>query len=99
MRLYLDMCCLMRPFDDDSDPRMANEAEIVLSVLESVQFGEHVLIVASAHRVENGRNPNTMKREFMLRVMSHTSEFIENSDVANRRAFEWQSRGIGVLDS
>ena len=33
MRIYLDMCCLKRPFDDQSQPRIRLETEAVLSLL------------------------------------------------------------------
>lgn len=33
MRVYLDICCLKRPFDDQSQPRIHLEAEAVLALL------------------------------------------------------------------
>jgi hypothetical protein len=33
MRIYLDMCCLKRPFDDQSQPRIRLETEAVLALL------------------------------------------------------------------
>ncbi len=38
MGIYLDCCCLQRPFDDKSDPRVAVEAEAILVVLASSSF-------------------------------------------------------------
>jgi hypothetical protein len=42
MRVYLDMCCLKRPFDDQSQPRIHLESEAVLALLgaatEKVEF-------------------------------------------------------------
>jgi hypothetical protein len=31
--IYLDMCCLNRPFDDQSQPRIRLDAEAVLALL------------------------------------------------------------------
>jgi hypothetical protein len=31
MKIYLDVCCLCRPFDDHSETRVQLEAEAVLS--------------------------------------------------------------------
>ena len=41
MLIYLDMCCLKRPFDDQSKSRIRLEAEAVLVVLamESDRLG------------------------------------------------------------
>jgi hypothetical protein len=33
MLLYLDMCCMKRPFDDQSHPRFRLESEAVLGLL------------------------------------------------------------------
>jgi hypothetical protein len=35
MRVYLDACCLQRPLDDRSQPRVNVEAEAVLTILGS----------------------------------------------------------------
>src|ERR1039457_5994001 len=37
MKLYLDVCCLNRPFDDQSQNRVRLEAEAILSILEMAQ--------------------------------------------------------------
>src|SRR6516164_3932079 len=56
MRVYLDMCCLKRPFDDQSQPRIHLESEAVLALLgagsEKVQF-----LRGAALDLENDQNP------------------------------------------
>ena len=37
MTIYLDVCCLNRPFDDQSQNRVRLEAEAILSILEMAQ--------------------------------------------------------------
>jgi hypothetical protein len=39
MRVYLDACCLNRPFDDRSQDRIRLEAEAVLAIIERVETG------------------------------------------------------------
>jgi hypothetical protein len=50
------MCCLKRPFDDQSQPRNHLESEAILALLgaapEQAEF-----LHAAAHDVENDRNP------------------------------------------
>lgn len=58
MRIYLDMCCLKRPFDNPADPRVAVEALAFAAILEAIQNGEHEIVVSDAHRVENAANPH-----------------------------------------
>src|SRR4051794_40182213 len=56
MLVYLDMCCLKRPFDDQSQPRIRLETEAVLALLalepDRVQF-----VRSTALRLENDLNP------------------------------------------
>lgn len=40
MRIYLDVCCLNRPFDDQTQIRIHLEAEAILSIIQSVDDGE-----------------------------------------------------------
>jgi hypothetical protein len=56
MLIYLDMCCLKRPFDDQSQPRIRLESEALLSLLalesEEVQFARSTALL-----LENSLNP------------------------------------------
>lgn len=56
MLIYLDMCCLKRPFDDQSQSRIRLESEAVLGLLScegrSVEF-----VRSPALFLENSRNP------------------------------------------
>ena len=40
MKIYLDMCCLQRPFDDKTQVRVLVEAEAVLGVACFVRVGQ-----------------------------------------------------------
>jgi hypothetical protein len=42
MRLYLNMCCLKRPFDDQTQARIRLETEAIDAVLLLVEMG-HML--------------------------------------------------------
>lgn len=56
MRVYLDICCLKRPFDDQSQPRIHLEAEAVLALLDAA--GTQIeFLHAKAHDLENDQNP------------------------------------------
>jgi hypothetical protein len=34
MRIYLDVCCINRPFDDQTEERIRMESEAVLAILK-----------------------------------------------------------------
>lgn len=44
IRIYLDACCLNRPFDDQTHDRIRLEAEAVLLILSHVEAGQWQLI-------------------------------------------------------
>jgi predicted nucleic acid-binding protein len=56
MRVYLDLCCLKRPFDDQAQPRIHLESEAVLALAgaaaEKVEF-----LRGAALDLENEQNP------------------------------------------
>lgn len=55
MRVYLDICCLKRPFDDQSQPRIRLETEAILSLIAALE--PKSFLHAAAHDLENEQNP------------------------------------------
>lgn len=56
MRIYLDMCCLKRPFDDQTQPRIHLESEAVLALL-SAPSDKAEFVRGIALDLENDQNP------------------------------------------
>lgn len=56
MLIYLDMCCLKRPFDDQTQPRIHLETEAVLSLL-ALESDLHQFVRSGALMLENSLNP------------------------------------------
>lgn len=56
-RVYLDLCSLKRPFDDQRQPRVRDEAVAVGMIIARAEAGEIALIRSPAHIVENDANP------------------------------------------
>ena len=62
MRIYLDVCCLNRPFDDQSQERVRLEAEAVKLVLDLVGQGRYQWVSSEAVEYEISRHPNEQQR-------------------------------------
>ena len=62
MRVYLDVCCLNRPFDDQSQMRIHLESEAVLAIL-ALPDSEAEFLRSPAHDLESGQNPDLDRRE------------------------------------
>jgi predicted nucleic acid-binding protein len=99
MKLYLDMCCLKRPFDDQSDARVHLETLAVDAILQLCRDGTHVLIISDALRFENARNPNAQRRDFAAELLGLASVDLPNSSTVEQRAQVWQNAGMGMLDA
>lgn len=57
MRIYLDLCCFNRPYDDQSQMRVRIETEAKLSLQEKVRSSVYELAWSSVLDLENSKNP------------------------------------------
>lgn len=62
MRIYLDMCCYNRPYDDQSQMRVALEAQAKLYIQNRIAAGVYELIGSYVLDYEVSRNPFEMRR-------------------------------------
>jgi len=99
MKLYLDMCCLKRPFDDQSDARIQMETTAVAALLVLCHRGEHAMLTSQALRFENSRNPNAERQEFAMRALAEAKSDVPHGPDLERRAAVWQNAGVGLLDA
>lgn len=70
MRIYLDNCCLQRPLDDQTHPRIRVETEAVFVVLAAVQAGEQSLLGSEALDYEIRRIPDEARRTEALSMLA-----------------------------
>ena len=62
MRVYLDNCCLNRPFDDQRQRRVRLEAEATLYIQEHIRRGTLELVWSYMLDSENAANPFEERR-------------------------------------
>lgn len=60
--VYLDLCCLKRPFDDAAQERVRREAGAVASLVAAAERHDLRLVRSPAHDLENERNPREDRR-------------------------------------
>ncbi|MFZ2447832.1 MAG: PIN domain-containing protein [Syntrophobacteraceae bacterium] len=99
MRVYLDCCCLQRPFDDRSQPRIAVEAEAVLVVLAMCESGAVRLLSSDALRFEIDLIPGEARKDNALAVLKLASELIEITMTIEALALKLGAEGLKPLDS
>ncbi len=99
MKLYLDVCCLNRPFDDQSQGKIRLEAEAVLLILNFISDGEWQLISSEAIVYEIERTPDVRRKNRVKRFHSLISTYISFTGLEFARARELQKLGFGDLDA
>jgi predicted nucleic acid-binding protein len=99
MRIYLYICCLQRPLDDQTQPRIRVETEAVLAILAAAQVGDLVLVNSEAPEYEMGRIPDNQRRAEVAGILALSEERIEITDAAERLAESLESRGVGPMDA
>ncbi len=99
MRIYLDSCCLQRPMDDQTQPRIKIETEAVLAILVAVQAGDIVLLNSEALEYETNRIPDEQRRSEVVSVLALAKERLEITDAAEALAEFLENRGIPPMDA
>jgi predicted nucleic acid-binding protein len=62
MRLYLDMCALKRPFDDQEQERVASDTRAVFAIEARIEHGLDELVWSTALTLENDADPDPEAR-------------------------------------
>lgn len=99
MRIYLDNCCLQRPLDDQTHPRIKVETEAVFAILAAVQAGEQVLLGSEALEYEAMRIPDEVRRSEVLSVLALASERLLVTDAVESFALQLKQQGLDAMDA
>jgi predicted nucleic acid-binding protein len=99
MRIYLDNCCLQRPLDDQTHPRVRVETEALFVVLVAVQAGHLNLLGSEALDYELGRIPDPVRRADVQAVLALSKEHLAVTDEVELLAQDFEQLGVRALDA
>ncbi len=99
MKVYMDMCALKRPFDDQSQGRIALETQAVIRILAAARVRSVVLCNSAALAFENELNPNLERRERVRVVLSRLGRRATTSAAVFERAEQLREKGISDMDA
>jgi predicted nucleic acid-binding protein len=99
MRVYLDACCLQRPLDDRSQPRVNVEAEAVLTILRLVEHGDLELVSSDALEFEVERTPDAQRRDSAREILKLAKGTIRLDDDIESQAAALVESGFKPLDA
>ena len=99
MKVYLDTCSPQCPLDSRSQIRIILEAEAILGLLSLVESGQVDLVSSEALLFETERNPNTVRRQYALEVLSKADTFVVLNEQIEHSAEALAARGLQPLDA
>lgn len=95
-RIYLDVCALCRPFDDQTQMRIRLETEAVQLILSYARSGDLTLIASPVHDIEIGAFDDAIEREHLLSILDIIgSRVVYDSYEVRQRAEELTEAGLG----
>lgn len=98
MRIYLDVCCINRPFDDQTEERIRMESEAVLAILKRC-LSQWTLIGSEAIDYEISRIPDVERRVKAERIASISREKTIVDESIISRARDIEREGLKSMDA
>jgi predicted nucleic acid-binding protein len=98
-RIYLDVCCLNRPFDDQRQERIRLEAEAVLLILGRCEAGAWQWVSSAVVEEEVNNTPSRERRSRVRNMLSGAYRTVALADAAIARAQELKAMGFRTYDA
>ncbi len=99
MRVYLDNCCLNRPFDDQSLLTIRLETEAILDIQEKIKSGHLSLGWSYILDFENNANPFEERRVQIQRWKEVADSFVTETEQILIKMNELTTVGLKPLDA
>lgn len=98
-RIYLDVCCLNRPFDQQSQARIRLETEAILEIINYCQRETWTLITSNVLEAEISQTPNQERIENVKKILSIAKIKVLSGDWLKERASQLQKLGFASYDA
>ncbi len=99
MKIYLDACCLNRPFDDQRQDRIRLEAEAVLLILTHIEAGEWQWIGSEVLDFEIEQTPDPQRRHRVKLLVAHARHYVLVEQTEVERAQQLEVLGFNSFDA
>lgn len=99
MRIYMDVCCLGRPFDDPPSDKIYLETGAILSIISRCVKNEWVLLSSGTIDYEISRISNIETLSKVQAIYSVSRERANITKKGEERALFFQQNGVSTFDS
>ena len=99
-KLYLDVCTLCRPFDDQHRMRIRLETDSYFLIMQSIQNGIYELLYSKVHEKEIAAINDMLERtEIIETIYQNGKRCTGDYQAIRKRADELVNVGIGIADA
>jgi hypothetical protein len=98
-RIYFDMCCVNRPFDDQGQERIHMETEAIEAILLHVERGECLWVGSGALLYEAANLTDVEQRDRIATVMDVVGAWIRIGEREEHRTAMLMGMGFKPLDA
>lgn len=99
MKIYLDACCLNRPFDDQRQARVRLEAEAISLILQKLHQHEWEWIGSDVLAYELGQTEDIERKERLLFLAGQSHQVVEMTEKILTRADKLEASGFDSYDA
>lgn len=99
MKIYLDVCCLNRPFDDQMQLRVHLETEAIMAVIERVKRREWTCVSGEVVFDEIAQTSDKNRRMNLELLASHSTYNRLLTDAVLKRAEALERVGFSAYDA
>jgi len=100
LKVYMDVCCLNRPFDDQTQEKIRFETEAVISILKRCDSGQDwVLAGSDIISLEISKNNDPVKKRNALLLYGVAAEKVKYNSVIKSRAADFRKHNVKLFDS
>ena len=100
MKIYMDVCCLNRPFDNQSQDKVRFETEAIITMLKRCGADKDWKLVGSdIISLEISKNKDHIKKQKSLLLHNAASERIIYNEEIKSRAADFRKANVKLFDS
>lgn len=99
MRVYLDLCALKRPWDDQSQLRVARETDAMVHIIDLWRAGTIELVRSSAQDLENRYNTNLGRAHAIAETLDRIGTLALTPENVVARGEELAALGFRGMDA
>jgi len=99
MKIYLDVSCLNRPFDDQNQTRIRLESAAITTILENFDLKHWDSVASEMVEIEVNAIPNPFRRAQVKLLLPKTEQLAKLTEAMFERARQLEGMGFKPADA